>query len=141
VVGDVFHPDTGELILPHGTPILGRFEGFDESGRRFITQLGTANSLNPVLAESDWLLGDRQPQTGNVAIGTAIGAAAVTILSGFSGVGIIGGAALGATIVLAESPQLVSIVPGQTIQMEVVADILPFNSVPLTPQFPNPIAL
>lgn len=131
VVGDVYDADTGALILPAGTQVLGRFEGFDESGRRFVTQVVIREGDRlPLLAESDWITGTPQPNPGNVAIGSGIGAAAVTVLTGISGFGIVGGAAVGAAAAAAESPSLVTIDPGQMIEIEVVADILPFNDAP-----------
>jgi hypothetical protein len=131
VAGNVYHPDTGELVLASGTLVLGRFEGFDDSGRRFVSQIVIQGSdRTPLLAESDWLVGRAQPSTTNVALASGLGAAAVTILSGFSGVGILGGAAVGAAAAVTESPRLVSIEPGQFIEVEVVADILPFHDVP-----------
>lgn len=131
VVGDVYDAETGALILPAGTQVLGRFEGFDESGRRFVTQVVIREGDRlPLLAESDWITGTPQPNAGNVAIGSGIGAAAVTVLTGISGFGIIGGAAVGAAAAAAESPSLVTIDPGQIIEIEVVSDILPFNDAP-----------
>ncbi len=130
VVGDVYHPETGEVIIPAGTPVLGRFEGFDESGRRFVTQFMPVEGdrSTPLLAESDWLVGTPQPRdaTGAVA-GAAVGATAVTLISGFSGLGLVGGAAIGAAAALGNAPRLVIIDPGETIQVEVVSDILPFH--------------
>jgi hypothetical protein len=131
LAGDVYHPETGERVLISGTPILGRFEGFDDSGRRFVAQIVINGSDRvPLLAESDWLVGAAQPHPTNVALASGLGAAAVTVLSGFSGVGLLGGAAVGAAAAVTESPRLVSIEPGQFIEVEVVADILPFNDAP-----------
>lgn len=127
----VRHPDTNALLIEKGTQVLGRFEGFDESGRRFVAQVLIAESdRTPVLAESDWLLGTPQQPGGNVLINSGIGAAALTVLSGFSGFGLLGGAALGAASGLTGAPRLVSIEPGQRIEVEIVADILPFNDAP-----------
>ncbi|NER85287.1 MAG: hypothetical protein F6K42_38480, partial [Leptolyngbya sp. SIO1D8] len=50
--------------------------------------------------------------------------------SGFTGVGLIGGAAMGAATGFANAPRLVTIEPGQIIEVEVVAEILPFNDAP-----------
>jgi hypothetical protein len=120
---------TGQVLLPAGTQVLGQFEGFDNSGRRFVVQaVVSPNGENqPLLAESEWLLGARGPHQGNLAANSGLGAAAVTILSGFSGVGLLGGAALGAAATYAAGPQLVTIQPGQIIVAEVVAEILPFH--------------
>jgi hypothetical protein len=130
VVGDVYS-DRGALLLPAGTQVLGRFEGFDESGRRFVSQVVIRNGARlPLLAESDWITGSPQPNGTNVAVGSSIGAAAVTLLTGFSGFGLVGGAAVGAAAAAADSSQLVTIQPGQMIEVEIVDDILPFNDAP-----------
>jgi hypothetical protein len=130
VVGNVYTAE-GRLLLPAGTQVLGRFEGFDESGRRFVSQLVIQGSdRQPLLAESDWLIGSPQMDSGNAAIGASAGAAAVTLLTGLSGFGLVGGAAVGAAAASLESPQLVTIQPGDTIEVEVVNDILPFNNAP-----------
>ncbi|NJN20958.1 MAG: hypothetical protein HC812_06865 [Leptolyngbya sp. RL_3_1] len=121
---------TGQVLLAAGTQVLGQFEGFDQSGRRFVVQsVVRPNGENqPLLAESEWLLGARvAPHGGNVVANSGLGAAAVTILSGFSGVGLLGGAALGAAATYANGPQMVTIQPGQIIVAEVVAEILPFH--------------
>jgi hypothetical protein len=47
------------------------------------------------------------------------------VLSGFSGVGILGGAALGAAATYATTPQLVVIQPGQIIEAEVIVPAPP----------------
>lgn len=130
VVGDVY-TDRGTLLLPAGTQVLGRFEGFDESGRRFVSQVVIRDGDRlPLLAESDWITGSPQPNGTNIAVGSSIGAAAITLLTGFSGIGLVGGAAVGAAAAAAESPQLVTVEPGQIIEVEVVDDILPFNDAP-----------
>ena len=140
VAEDVLHPETDALLLAAGTPIIGRFEGFDESGRRFVTQFFIAESdRHPLLAESDWLLGVSQPNGSNVLVNSGVGAVAVTVLSSFSGVGLIGGAALGAASTITGTPRLVSIQPGQLIEVEVVSDILPFNDAPNINQPLSPI--
>lgn len=134
VAEDVLHPQTGERLVSAGTSVLGRFEGFDNSGRRFVTHVVIEGSdRSPILAESDWLLGSSRPNSGNILTNSGIGAVAVTVLSGFSGIGLLGGAVLGAASALATTPNLVSIQPGQLIEVEVVADILPFQE-SATPQ-------
>ncbi|MBF2037398.1 MAG: AMIN domain-containing protein [Leptolyngbyaceae cyanobacterium T60_A2020_046] len=128
VAEDVRHPRTNQVVLPAGTPVLGRFEGFDDSGRRFVTQVVLqGRDRQPILAESDWLVGRPQPNGRNVIINSGIGAATVTVLSGFTGVGLLGGAALGAASAYAVTPQVVTIQPGQIIEAEVVSEILPFH--------------
>lgn len=129
LVDDVVDAQTGQVLLTSGTQVLGQFEGFDQSGRRFVVQsIVTPNGDNPLLlAESEWLLGTRTASGNNLATNSGLGAAAVTILSGFSGIGLLGGAALGAATTYATGPQLVTIQPGQIIVVEVVDEILPFQ--------------
>jgi hypothetical protein len=125
---DVVDAQTGQLLLASGTQVLGQFEGFDHSGRRFVVQSVVASGENqPLLAESPWLLGTRNANGGNIATNSGLGAAVVTILSGFSGIGLLGGAALGAATTYATGPQLVTIQPGQIIVVEVVNEVLPFQ--------------
>ncbi|MEO1095446.1 MAG: AMIN domain-containing protein [Cyanobacteria bacterium J06638_28] len=127
----VRHPETQAVLLAPGTQVLGRFEGFDDSGRRFVSQAIVAGSDRyPLLTESTWLLGSSRPEGRHVARNSGIGAVAVTALTSFSGVGLLGGAALGAASAFAGSPQVVTIQPGQVIESEVVAEILPFNNAP-----------
>ncbi|MDB9529435.1 AMIN domain-containing protein [Oscillatoria sp. CS-180] len=131
VTSNVYHPETGELILPSGSQVLGRFEGFDESGRRFVTQMTINGSdRRPLLAESDWMVGTTHVSGTNVGIGSGIGAAAVTLLAGFSGLGLLGGAAIGAATGVVQSPTLVTVEPGQIIEVQVVSEILNFNDAP-----------
>ena len=131
VAGNVYDPDTGAMLLPSGAQVLGRFEGFDDSGRRFVTEMVIqGDDRRPLLAESDWIMGTPQPNSTNLALGSGIGAAAVTVLAGLSGVGLLGGAAIGAAASMAELPRVVIIEPGQVIEAEVVADILLFNDAP-----------
>ncbi|MEM9001989.1 MAG: AMIN domain-containing protein [Cyanobacteria bacterium P01_F01_bin.86] len=123
VAEDVLHPVTNERLLLKGTQVIGRFEGLDDSDRRFVSQVfveegGDRRSL---LAESDWLVGSPQPNGSNLLTHSGIGAAALTVLSGFSGIGLIGGAALGAASSFATAPQSVTIEPGQLIRVEVVS--------------------
>lgn len=137
IAEDVRHPDTQERLLVAGTPVLGRFEGFDDSGRRFVAQVIIEGSdRTPLLAESDWLLGSSQRDGSRILTNSGIGAAVVTVLSGFSGIGLLGGAALGAVSGFADSPRLVQIEPGQTIEVEVVSDILPFHETSGSPDAP-----
>lgn len=127
----VKHPDTQEVLLAPGTEILGRFEGFDNSGRRFVSQaIVVGSDRYPLLAESTWLLGASHPEGRHIARNSGIGAVAVTALTSFSGVGLLGGAALGAASAFTGAPQVVTIQPGQMIETEVVSAILPFNNAP-----------
>ena len=121
----VQHPSTGAILVPAGTQVLGRFENNAASGQRFISQvIVQGGDREPVVATSDTLAGT--PQGGaSLLRNSGIGAAAVMVLSGFSGVGILGGAALGAAATYATTPQLVVIQPGQIIEAEVIVPAPP----------------
>lgn len=129
VAEDVFHPTTNERLLLKGTQVIGRFEGLDDSERRFVSQVfvEAGGDRRALLAESDWLAGVAQPDGDRVLTNSGIGAAALTILSGFSGIGLLGGAALGAASSFATAPRVVTIEPGQLIRVEVVSDAVPFQ--------------
>lgn len=137
VTANIYHPDTGTLILPMGSQVLGRFEGFDESGRRFVAQMSINGSdRRPLLAESDWMVGTTHVSGRNVSVGSSLGAVAVTVLSGFSGIGLLGGAAIGAAAGVVQSPTVVTVEPGQIIEVHVVSEILNFNDAPGITQAP-----
>jgi hypothetical protein len=121
----VQHPNTGAILVPAGTQVLGRFENNAANGQRFISQvIVQGGDRDPVVATSDTLAGTPQGGT-NLLRNSGIGAAAVMVLSGFSGVGILGGAALGAAATYATTPQLVVIQPGQIIEAEVIVPAPP----------------
>ncbi len=133
---NVYDPDTGMLVLPSGAQVLGRFEGPNDSERRFVAQsISYGRDRYPLQATSDTLAGTRQPDGREVALSSSIGAAAVTVLAGFSGVGVLGGAAMGAVAEFAETPALVTITPGTTIEVEVVSESLPFNRAPVISRY------
>ena len=135
---DVYDPGTGMLLLPSGAQVLGRFEGPNNRERRFIAQsISYGRDRYPLQATSDALTGPRQPDGHDLALSSGIGAAAVTILAGLSGVGLLGGAAIGAAAGFADAPTLVTIAPGTTIEVEVISDALAFNNVPaVSRQYP-----
>ncbi|WP_008313274.1 AMIN domain-containing protein [Leptolyngbya sp. PCC 6406] len=121
VAEDVRHPTTGVVLVAEGTPVLGRFEGNNRRGQRFVSQvILQGDNREPLSATSPTLPGTPQGG-GNLLTNTGIGAAAITVLSGFSGVGLLGGAVLGAATGYATGPQIVTIQPGQIIEAEVIA--------------------
>ncbi|MEM1308301.1 MAG: hypothetical protein AAGF98_02170, partial [Cyanobacteria bacterium P01_H01_bin.153] len=135
---DITDPDTGALLLSAGTQVWGRFEGTSERDRRFVAEsVVYGRDRFPLLAESDWLAADRQPQGDDIAIGSSIGAAAVTVLSGFTGLGLVGGAAVGALTSFAQSPAIVTIEPGAIIEVETVSQVSSAKAVLETSQLPH----
>ncbi|MEW5859455.1 MAG: AMIN domain-containing protein [Cyanobacteriota bacterium] len=113
---------TGKLIAPVGTQVIGRFE-IDRRGSRFITQAISLGGRNfPLLAQSDSLDGNRQVSQNRVVRNSAIGALAVMLLGGFSGVGLLGGAAAGAATTYLTAPQTAIIQPNQILQVQLSED-------------------
>ncbi len=125
VAEDVLHPSLGTLLIPRGTQVLGRFEGGEGRTQRFVSQvIVLGGNRQPLNAASGTLLGT--PQGGlPVVTGATIGAVAVTVLSGFTGVGLLGGALIGGTTGFLASPQSVLIQPGQIIEVEVITPTEP----------------
>ncbi|NJO10900.1 MAG: hypothetical protein HC873_16045 [Leptolyngbyaceae cyanobacterium SL_1_1] len=120
---DIRNPQTNELLVPEGAQVIGRFD-LTEATPRFVAQAISLQGENlPLLAESEGL-GEPQVSGSNILRNSGLGAAAVTVLSGFSGIGLIAGAALGAATTYATSPQVVVIQPNQIIQVQVLADLL-----------------
>ncbi|MFE1746287.1 AMIN domain-containing protein [Coleofasciculus sp. H7-2] len=113
---------TGKLIAPVGTQVIGRFE-IDRRGSRFITQAISLGGRNfPLLAQSDSLDGNRQLSQNRVVRNSAIGALAIVLLGGFSGVGLLGGAAAGAATTYLTAPQTAIIQPNQILQVQLSED-------------------
>lgn len=135
VARDVSDPTTGAVMLPAGTQVIGRFEQVDVSSRRFVAQaISQGGDRQPLVAVSGRIAGVPQPDGVEVALGSGIGAVAMTLLTGFSGIGLLGGAAMGAFGGLAESPALVTIAPGTVIEVEVAADSPPISRPPAVSQ-------
>jgi hypothetical protein len=100
---------------------MGRFEGSDRDGRWFVAQMiVNEGDRRPLVAQSARLAGTPQPKTNDLLLGSGVGAAAITILTGLSGIGLLGGVAIGAAAAVAEAPQIVVIEPGQIIEVEIV---------------------
>lgn len=120
---DVRNTSTGEVVLPRGTLVIGRFET-NGTNRNFVTQALSIRGQNiPVTATSEALIGNPEVSGNTVLRNSGIGAAALTILTGFTGIGLIGGAALGAATTYVASPQTVVIEPNQVIQVTLVEDV------------------
>ena len=120
---DVRNNQTGNVVLPRGTLVIGRFET-DGTNRTFVTQAVSLRGQNiPISAKSDAIIGSPEVADNALLRNSGIGAAALTILTGFTGVGLIGGAALGAATTYAVSPQTVVIEPNQVIQVTLIEDI------------------
>lgn len=113
----------GDLLLPENTQVVGRFETGSD-GSRFITQAMTLQNRNISLnAQSSSLSGDRQVSDDRLLRNSALGALALTVLGGFTGIGLLGGAVAGAATTYATSPQPAAIQPNQIIEVRLVEDV------------------
>lgn len=118
----------GNVLVPEGTQIIGRFET-GTSGSRFVTQAISLQGRNlPLRAQSSVLEGDRQISNSTLLRNSAIGAAGlglVGVLTGGIGivVGLAAGAAAGAATTLFTAPQPASISPNQVVEVRLVEDL------------------
>ncbi|WP_346289648.1 AMIN domain-containing protein [Sphaerothrix gracilis] len=120
---DIRSSQTDELLIPKGALVLGRFD-LTEATPRFIAQAISLQGQNLPLAAESALLGESQVSGNSLLRNSGVGAAAVTVLSGLSGIGLVAGAAIGAATAYAASPQTVIIQPNQIIQVQVLEDLV-----------------
>ncbi len=114
---------TGNVIVPVGTPVTGRFET-GSGGSRFITQAMSLPGRSVALvAQSEALSGIRQPSQRNLLQNSGFGALAGAIVGGLSGGNVLGGAAAGAAITYVTSPKPATIQPGQMVSVRLVEDL------------------
>lgn len=115
---------TGNVVLPQGTYILGRFDT-SGNGSKFTAQaIAVGERTIPFAAESNPLSNNRELSTTSMAIGSGVGALLGGAVSSFSGLGLVGGAAAGAATSFLTSPKQVTLQPGQIIQVQVKQDLL-----------------
>jgi AMIN domain len=115
----------GNTIVPANTPVIGRFETTN-LGTRFVAQAILLNGRNiPLAASSEPIGGRRQrPSDRSLFRNSGIGGVALFLLSGFSGIGLLAGAAAGATTTFVAAPQPATIQPGQIFQVSLTEDFL-----------------
>ncbi|MEG5163325.1 AMIN domain-containing protein [Microcoleus sp. AT3-A2] len=118
----------GNTIVPANTPVIGRFETTN-LGTRFVVEAISLNGRNiPLVARSEPVEGRRvQPSERSLLRNTGIGGLAVFLLSGFSGVGLLAGAAAGAATTYVTAPQPATIQPGQIFQVQLTEDLPQFG--------------
>ncbi|MEG4043522.1 AMIN domain-containing protein [Microcoleus sp. Pol17_C1] len=118
----------GNTIVPANTPVIGRFETTN-LGTRFVVEAISLNGRNiPLSARSEPVGGRRQQPTDRSLVrNTGMGGLALFLLSGFSGVGLLAGAAAGAATTYVAAPQPATIQPGQTFQVQLTEDLPQFG--------------
>ncbi|NJL21379.1 MAG: hypothetical protein HC895_12010 [Leptolyngbyaceae cyanobacterium SM1_3_5] len=113
----------GETILPAGAQVIGRFE-VDRSGSRFVAQAVAVGDRTIRLNGAAAVVGgDRATSSEDLIVHSAIGALALTLLGGFSGLGLLGGAAAGAATTYLEPPDAVVIQPNQVFEVRLIEDV------------------
>ncbi|MEG4004500.1 AMIN domain-containing protein [Microcoleus sp. Pol11C1] len=118
----------GNTIVPANTPVIGRFETTN-LGSRFVVEAISLNGRNiPLVARSEPVEGRRaQPSDRSLLRNTGIGGLALFLLSGFSGIGLLAGAAGGVATTYVAAPQPATIQPGQILQVQLTEDFPQFG--------------
>ncbi|MEG4204952.1 AMIN domain-containing protein [Microcoleus sp. Pol7_A1] len=118
----------GNTIVPANTPVIGRFETTN-LGSRFVVEAISLNGRNiPLFARSEPVGGRRQqPSDRSLLRNTGIGGLALFLLSGFSGIGLLAGAAGGVATTYVAAPQPATIQPGQILQVQLTEDFPQFG--------------
>ncbi|MBE9188054.1 AMIN domain-containing protein [Microcoleus sp. LEGE 07076] len=114
----------GNTIVPANTPVIGRFETTN-LGSRFVVEAISINGRNvPLFARSSPVEGRRQqPEDRSLFRNSGIGGLALFLLSGFSGIGLLAGAAAGVATTYVAAPQPATIQPGQILQVQLTEDL------------------
>jgi AMIN domain len=114
----------GNAIVPANTPVIGRFET-SNLGSRFVAEAIQVNGRNIPLAATSEPIGGRRPVPRDRSLlrNTGIGGAALFLLSGLSGIGLLLGAAAGAATTYVATPQPATIGPGQVVEVQLTEDL------------------
>ncbi|MGB3264481.1 MAG: AMIN domain-containing protein [Microcoleus sp.] len=115
---------SGNTIVPPNTPVIGRFETTN-LGSRFVVEAINLNGRDiPLFARSEPVAGRRQqPDDRSLFRNSGIGGLALFLLSGFSGIGLLAGAAAGVATTYVAAPQPATIQPGQILQVQLTEDL------------------
>lgn len=106
---------SGNVLLPVGTPVLGRFET-NQQGSRFVAQALVLNGVSvPIYAVSEVITGPPTADGGRVANNAGVGAAAGLIVGG--PVGLLAGGAAGAATAFGSGLPATSLQPNQVLEV------------------------
>jgi hypothetical protein len=131
---DIRDPITNGVVAPAGSQLIGQFESTPH-GQQWVSKMLIAPAGQQVAfsTTSDYIIGTPEISAPRVAAGAGLGALALLLVTGLSGIGLIGGAIVGATTMVGTSPQHIVIEPNQVIQVQVMQDIpraIPIASAP-----------
>lgn len=121
---EIRDPVTNGLVAPAGSQLIGQFRASGD-GHQWVSQMliSPDGQRIPFASTSDYVYNSPQISGGGIALGTGLGVLALTLLTGFSGIGLLGGALIGATTAVGTAPQMLVIEPNQVIYAEVMQDI------------------
>ncbi len=121
---EIRDPITQGVLAPRGSQLIGQFQP-NGTNQNWISEMliVPAGQRVPLASTSEYLIGTPQVNGGRVAAGMGAGALALAILTSFSGIGLLGGAIVGATTMVGTSPQQVVIEPNQIIAVQVTENV------------------
>ncbi|MBE9111168.1 AMIN domain-containing protein [Nodosilinea sp. LEGE 07298] len=121
---DIRDPMTNGIVAPAGSQLIGQFEPTPQ-GQRWVSKMliSPAGQRVDFASTTEYMVGSPEVSTPRLAAGAGLGALALMLVTSFSGIGLIGGALVGATTVVGTSPQTVVIEPNQIIQVQVIQDV------------------
>ncbi len=121
---DIRDPITNGVVAPAGSQLIGQFESTPH-GQQWVSKMLIAPAGQQVAFStiSDYIIGTPEISPPRVAAGAGLGALALLLVTGLSGIGLIGGAIVGATTMVGTAPQHIVIEPNQMIQVQVMQDI------------------
>jgi hypothetical protein len=121
---EIRDPITQGVLAPRGSQLIGQFQP-NGTNQHWVSEMiiVPAGQRVPLASTSETLIGSPQVNGGRLAAGSGAGALALALLTGFSGIGLIGGAIVGATTMVGTSPQQVVIEPNQIIAVQVTENV------------------
>ncbi len=121
---EIRDPVTNGLVAPAGSHLIGQFKP-SGAGHQWVSQMliSPDGQRIPFASTSEQVYNSPQISGGTMALGAGLGALALTLLTGFSGIGLIGGAVIGATTAVGTAPKMLVIEPNQVVYAEVMQDI------------------
>ncbi|PSN10434.1 hypothetical protein C7293_28125 [filamentous cyanobacterium CCT1] len=131
---DIRDPITNGIVAPAGSQLIGQFEHTPQ-GQRWVSKrlISPAGQQVDFASTTEYMVGSPDVSAPRLAAGAGLGALALMLVTSFSGIGLIGGALVGATTAVGTSPQTVVIEPNQIIQVQVIQDVpraIPIASAP-----------
>ena len=121
---DIRDPITNGIVAPAGSQLIGQFEHTPQ-GQRWVSKrlISPTGQQVDFASTTEYMVGSPDVGAPRLAAGAGLGALALMLVTSFSGIGLLGGALVGATTAVGTSPQTVVIEPNQIIQVQVIQDV------------------